>query len=116
VDNFIGEQGTSQIGDLWTTNFGLDTRWQPCDSSLQNPHIAAPSRDLAVTEFIVDKQVLLSPDGHDRLIPPRALVGHGRGVFVGFQDCRIHVQRGGSLWRVRLHGSQDAPVCSSRTR
>ena len=72
-------------------------RGQRGDGPLQNSHVAAACRNVPVAEFIVDDQVLLGPDDHHGLIAPRAVVRHCGCMLVGFQNRRIHIQRGGAL-------------------
>ena len=61
---------------------------------LENPHVPAARRDMAVAELVVQDDVLLRPEHHHRLVAARPLVGHGRGVLVALHEGGFHIQGG----------------------
>ena len=61
---------------------------------LQDAQVPAARGDMAIAELVMQDDILLRPEHHDRLVAPRPVVGHGRRVLVALHEGGVHIQGG----------------------
>ncbi len=77
---------------------------------LDDPPVAARSRDMAIAELVPQDYVLLRPERHHRLVAAPPVIGRRRRALAGREDRRVDVDRRHALGRALLQVGNHRPI------